>query len=189
MTTASSAGWDAIVVAGGASRRMGDDKLDLEVAGRSLLHCALDAVAAATRRVVVGPHRDVSVPVTWCREQPEGSGPAAAVRAGLEHVTEDLVVVLAADQPFVDEEVVAALLDAVGAGGVDGAVAVDADEQPQWLCSAWRVAALRGAPLVTDGSLRRALSSLRWRPVAVDARAALDCDTPEDLRRARELAR
>ena len=179
-------GWDAVVVAGGRARRMGGaDKLALDVAGRSMLERVLDATTAAERVVVVGPTRPLDAAVTWCRERPEGSGPAAALRAALEHLVSDRVVVLAGDAPLVDADTVRRLLDALVG---DGAVAVDDGGRPQWLCSAWRTAALRRAPLEPDGSLHRALSGLQWQPVEVDPRATLDCDTPDDLRRAREQA-
>ena len=181
-------GWDAVVLAGGRARRMaGDDKLLLDVGGRPMLSRVVEAVAGASRVVVVGPRRviDVDRDVEWCREQPEGSGPAAALRAGLDKVISETVVVVAGDQPFIDAATVAALVAAIRD---DGAVAVDASLQPQWLCSAWRTSALRLAPLAANESLRVALGRLRWRPLQVDGHAALDCDTPEDLKRARELA-
>jgi len=180
--------WDAVVLAGGRARRMaGDDKLLLDVGGRPMLGRVIDAVSGAERIVVVGPRRpiDVDRDIHWCREQPEGSGPAAALRTGLEHVTADIVVVVAGDQPFIDVPTVASMVAAVRD---DGAVAVDASLQPQWLCSAWRTAALRLAPLAANESLRVALGALSWRPLPVTEHAALDCDTPEDLKRARELA-
>jgi molybdopterin-guanine dinucleotide biosynthesis protein A len=178
--------WDAVVVAGGRARRMGgEDKLALDVGGRSMLARVVDAAEGADRIVVVGPQRPLDVDVVWCREQPEGGGPAAAIRTALEHVRSERVVVLAGDQPLVDADTVRRLVEAVR---VDGAVAVDEALQPQWLCSAWRVAALHLAPLAPNESLRTALGQLNWRPVPVDELAALDCDTPEDLRRARELA-
>ena len=179
------AGWDAIVLAGGQSRRMGADKLALEVGGLTLLERVLQAVADADRLVVVGPQRDVTREVLWCREEPAGGGPAAAVQAGLAHVERECVVLLAADQPFADRGVVAELLRA--AQELDGAVAVDGSGHPQWLCSAWRADALRGARLGPDVSLRASIGALRWTPLPVEAQTALDCDTPEDLRRAREL--
>ena len=187
------AGWDAVVLAGGRARRMGsDDKLLLDVGGQSMLSRVLDAVAGADRIVVVGPRRAVDSPrddaddMVWCREQPEGSGPAAALRAGLEHVDAPLVVVVAGDQPFVDAAIVRQLVAGVRD---DGVVAVDGSLQPQWLCSAWRTEALRTAPLAPNESLRVALGQLRWRPLPVDPLTTLDCDTPEDLRRAREQVR
>ena len=177
-------GWDAIVPAGGESRRMGADKLALEIGGISLFERVLQTLAGAHTLVVVGPQRPVTREVVWCREDPVGGGPAEALRAGLGHVTSEFVVLMAADQPFADRGVVAELLAAIAE--TDGAVAVDDSGQPQWLCSAWRTDALRAAPLGPDISLRGSIGSLRWTPVAVDARVTLDCDTPDDLRRARE---
>ena len=178
--------WDAIVPAGGQSRRMGTDKLALEVDGMTLFDRVLLVLSAADRVVVVGPERPTARDVVWCREDPLGGGPAAAVGAGLAQVTSGFVVLMAADQPFADRAVVADLLAAID--DADGAVAVDDSGQPQWLCSAWRTDALIRAPLGVDVSLRASIGGLRWHAVHVDPRVTVDCDTPEDLRRARELA-
>jgi molybdopterin-guanine dinucleotide biosynthesis protein A len=177
--------WDAVVMAGGSSRRMGADKLALDVAGRPMLDRVLDAVADARRVVVVGPRRDTDRDVVWCREDPPGSGPAAALRAAIAHTSSDCIAVLAGDQPLIRATTIQLLLAAIED---DGAVVVDEQGEPQWLCSAWRTEALRHAALEPNGSLRAALSQLRWAPVTVDPATAIDCDTPDDLRRARELA-
>jgi len=180
-------GWDAVVLAGGAARRMGgDDKLMLDVGGRPLLARVVAAAAGATRVVVVGPRRPVPADVVWCCEEPVGGGPAAAVAAALPHLLSPVAVLLAGDLPLLDPATVAQLVAALGDDD-DGAVAVDHDTRPQWLCSAWRVRALRAAPLAPGGSLRDALTTLRWTPVTLDAGCTLDCDTPDDLRRVREL--
>jgi molybdopterin-guanine dinucleotide biosynthesis protein A len=184
--------WDAVVLAGGASRRMGGrDKVALDVGGRTMLDRVLAAGEGAACTVVVGPPRQTSRPVVWCVEQPAGGGPAAAVGAGLEHVSAPVVVLLAGDQPLLDPSTVHRLLAAVGAAGdgLDGAVAVDDEDAPQWLCSAWWTTSLRASPLAPDTSMRAALGALRWGRVPVGPAAAMDCDTPDDLRRARELAR
>jgi molybdopterin-guanine dinucleotide biosynthesis protein A len=177
--------WDAVVLAGGAAQRMGGiDKPGLDVAGRTLLEHALAAVTEADRVVVVGPERPTPAAVVWCQEEPPLSGPAAALAAALPHVTAPVMVLLAADQPFVDADVVRRLLAALTS---DGSVAV-AGNRPQWLCSAWRADALRGLALQPGGSLRRTLGSLDWEQVPLPEHTVLDCDTPDDLRRARELA-
>ncbi|MGH3739543.1 MAG: molybdenum cofactor guanylyltransferase, partial [Micromonosporaceae bacterium] len=77
-------GYAAIVLAGGAARRLGGaDKPGLAVAGRSLLSRVLDAVADAYPRIVVGPPRQLPGDVILTREQPPGGGPVAALAAGL----------------------------------------------------------------------------------------------------------
>ncbi|WP_294630404.1 molybdenum cofactor guanylyltransferase [Rothia mucilaginosa] len=76
----------AVVVAGGASRRLNHvPKASLSDGTSTLLDCALEAVAAASPRVVVGPESLPLPPeVLRTREDPPFSGPAAAIHAGLE---------------------------------------------------------------------------------------------------------
>jgi molybdopterin-guanine dinucleotide biosynthesis protein A len=175
--------YDAIVLAGGTSRRMGGlDKTALTVDGRPVLDYVLDAVADAGRVVAVGPPRPTVRTVEWRREQPAGGGPAAAIAAALPAVTADIVVVVAGDQPLLSADAVAQLVAAAGAE-VDGAVGVDADGRPQWLCGAWRVAALREVGLASGASLRDTVGRLSWTGVVLPAGASADCDTPDDVRR------
>jgi molybdopterin-guanine dinucleotide biosynthesis protein A len=166
---------------------MGRDKTTVEVDGRALLDRVLLATTRAATTVVVGDPRPVVRDVVWCREHPPGGGPAAALAAALPLLRCDVVVLLAADQPFLDTTAVERLATAMSAA-VDGVAAVDADGSPQWLCSAWRRAALHGAGLAPGRPLKRTVGALRWEPLLLDARTILDCDTPDDLRRARELA-
>ena len=159
------------------------DKTALTVGGISLLDRVLSAAQRARSIVVLGPERPVAQPVTWVGDEPPDGGPAAAVAAALNTVTADIVVLLAADLPFITQAHVDRLVRAVSD---DGSVFVDADGVEQWLCSAWRASALRAASLDVGGSLRRALASLTYTRL-VDAAAAIDCDTPDDLRRAEEM--
>lgn len=81
----------AVVVAGGASRRLNHvPKASLSDGTNTLLGCALEAVAAASPRVVVGPE-SLPLPsgVLRTREDPPFSGPAAAIHAGLECIAAD----------------------------------------------------------------------------------------------------
>ena len=108
---------------------------------------------------------------------------------GLAEVRAGYVVLVAADLPLLDAAHVRALVSALDARPeLDGVVAVDRASRPQWLTSAWRTEVLRTAALVEGGSMRAALADLRWAPLqTADANALLDCDTPADLDRAREL--
>jgi molybdopterin-guanine dinucleotide biosynthesis protein A len=128
------AGYVAIVLAGGAARRLGGrDKPALPIGGRPMLDRVLAAASGATCRIVVGPARaDVAADVIQVREDPPGGGPVAALAAGLaelDHPGEpggsdriggragDLVAVLAADLPFLVSADIEALRDAVSAAG------------------------------------------------------------------------
>jgi len=181
--------FDAVVLAGGGSRRMGGgDKTRFDVRGAALLDRVLAALTDASRVVVVGEQRPVTGSVQWTSEDPPGGGPGAGLVAGLALVGADVVVVCAADLPLLTADAVRRLVAAVVD---DGAVAVDGDGREQWLCSAWRTSSLRSADWSgAGGSVRRVMSTLTFARVSFDADGTtpwLDCDTPEDLRRAREL--
>jgi molybdenum cofactor guanylyltransferase len=175
-------GFDAVVLAGGTSRRMGGgDKTTLPIGGVALLDRVLLALEGAGRIVVVGDERPTARPVHWTRESPMGGGPAAAAAAGLRCVTAPVVVLLAGDLPLVTAETVARLC---AAAEPTGAVLTDAEGSPQWLLGVWPrrtiVDALSGDQ--TGASLRAALAPLN--PALVPAAAGsewLDCDDPGDI--------
>jgi molybdopterin-guanine dinucleotide biosynthesis protein A len=183
------AGYDAVVLAGGAARRLGGaDKPAVDVGGVALLDRVLAALPAGCRVVVVGPPRPVGRPVAWTREDPPGGGPAAGLAAGLALTSTAYVAVLACDLPFLQPDTVEAL--AAAALGRDGALLVDATGRDQLLCGVHRRAALAGA-LATDPpptSIRALLAGLDLARLTDTADAAADCDTPADLARARARA-
>jgi molybdopterin-guanine dinucleotide biosynthesis protein A len=191
--------YDAIVVAGGRSSRLGTgaDKTRLLLDGRSLLDRVLTAVVDARHRVVVGEPRPVVVDAVWARENPVGGGPAAGVVAGLESVTAPIVMLLAGDLPGVGAATVHRLLGALGSGDgssdgsgdgdgpYDGAILVDADGRRQHLTCAVATDALRRSAAARaswhDAAMYELLAPLRLRPVAVRGHEANDIDTPADL--------
>ncbi|WP_410661968.1 molybdenum cofactor guanylyltransferase [Amycolatopsis sp. lyj-84] len=173
-----------IVLAGGAARRLsGVDKPALTVGGKPLLAKALAALADADPVIVVGPERPGFGDVLWTRESSPGTGPVAAVAAGLALVRTEVVVVLAGDLAGVRKSTVERLVAALGSA--PGAVLVDAAGERQWLLGAWRTEALRGAlpEKVENASLRRALGGLELVEVAEEPGESDDIDTPEDLDR------
>lgn len=182
--------WDAVVLAGGRARRLGGmDKPALVIGGRSLLDIALAACPTARYRVVVGPWRPTRGQVRWARESPAGSGPLAALGAGLAVLPSGsaMVVVLAADLPAVDVQLVDRLRAAVaGSADVDGAMAVDHRRRAQPLLAAYRRRPLEQA-VAALGGLRdrpvRAILELLTVAEIVEPTAADDIDTPADLLR------
>jgi len=180
-------GFDALVLAGGFAARLGGaDKPQLTIAGRSLLDHAVAAVRDAQRVIVVGPEQPVDGSVVFCREQPPGGGPVAAIAAGLRHTGSDAVVVLAADLPFV-APAIPLLLDALPSVGA--ALLVDDSGRANYLAAAWRRASLDEALTAlgdpTNASAR-ALTELTPRVLVPDEGGwGRDCDTWEDLAQAR----
>ncbi|OAA24722.1 molybdopterin-guanine dinucleotide biosynthesis protein A [Frankia sp. EI5c] len=190
------ASWDALVLAGGGSRRMGgDDKITLRVGGVRLLDRVLGAVEAAGsvgRIIAVGPPRAPAPgarPLRWTREDPPGGGPVAAIAAGLRLVAAPLVVVLAADLPFLGAVEIRGLLRRVRVPGAEVVLLSDPSGRPQYLAAAWHTAALRARlPVDPAGCAVRSLLAGRAVPtVPASARACLDCDDPGGLATARAL--
>ena len=153
--------------------------------------------------------------IRFVREEPPGSGPVPALRRGLAELApgrglaeldgpggqgaagEPWVAVLAADLPFLRAAHLRTLLSAAAGrdgAGRDGAVLADDGGRAQWLAGCWRTGALRRAAAGYQGSsLHGLLAPLQ--PVSVSLAPGpgepppwLDCDTEQDLRRARDLA-
>ncbi|MFJ5774825.1 NTP transferase domain-containing protein [Streptomyces sp. NPDC093094] len=190
-------GYDAVVLAGGAARRLGGtDKPGVRVGGRALLDRVLAACADARTTVVVADPRPTARAVRWTREEPAGGGPLAALDAGLRHSGAPHVIVLSADLPFLREGTVRRLLAALRADTADGVLLTDADGRDQPLVAAYRAAALRrGLTALTaeHGSLtglplRRLTGGLVLTRLT-DPVAAFDCDTWDDIAIARARIR
>jgi molybdopterin-guanine dinucleotide biosynthesis protein A len=183
----------AVVLAGGRAARLGGrPKPQLEVGGRTMLAAVLAAVADAAPRIVVGPPQPVPAGVLVVREEPPRGGPVAALRAGLAHVPTEVVAVLAGDLPFLTAAVLRALRERLTG---DGVLVVDDTGRDQLLLGVWRTAALRAAVPAQPGptSMRRVLAPLavrRLRPGVAPGEPPpwIDCDTPAELARAREVA-
>jgi molybdenum cofactor guanylyltransferase len=189
----------AVVLAGGAARRMGGvAKPAVRVAGVTLLTRALAAASQARPRIVVGPPELLPLlpgGVHLLREKPPGGGPVAAAAAGLALLSgHGPVALLASDLPFLSSEAIATMRSALDDTDSDGAVLVDDSGRPQWLCGVWRLDALRdrlaalGHP--SGRGMREWVDGLRITRVAMTdpthPPAWFDCDTDEDVRRAEE---
>lgn len=172
------------MLAGGAARRLsGVDKALIEIDGISLLRKAIDALAPADDVVVVGPRRTGVEGVRWTREEPAGSGPLAALAAGLAATEGDEVAVLAADLAGIGVHTVTKLHDAALESEKDGAVLVDDAGRRQWLIGVWRRRPLEQA-MPTDRAnmpLRTTLGTLDVVEVQAEPGEGQDIDTDQDL--------
>lgn len=183
---------DAMVLAGGAGRRLGGQhKPALRVGGLSMLDRVLAACRDAAATVVVGPPRPTARPVGWTRELPPGGGPVVAIAAGLARCQAPILLVLAADLPFLDSGTLERLVAA--ARGRDGAALVDADGHVQPLVAAYQRRALEQA-LVRLGrpanrSVRQLVAGLDLALLPDPGKVTFDCDSWADLRQARSRGR
>ena len=185
------AAFDALVLAGGAARRLdGADKPAQLVGTATLLSRVLAAVADACTIVVVGPPRaDLPVGVLSCVEDPPGGGPVAAIAAGLALVDAETVAVLAADLPDI-APAIPVLLAAVD--DADVAALTDRDGRVNYLAAVWRTAALRRTVAAVGdphgASMRRLMSSATMMQVPDPDGWGRDCDTWDDLAAARRAS-
>ncbi|QIS15148.1 NTP transferase domain-containing protein [Nocardia arthritidis] len=185
---------DAIVLAGGRASRMGGvDKPAIVIGGRSMLDAALRAVAGCEHTVVVGPHRpELDPAIRQVREVPPGSGPVAALGAGVRALGDTaapLLVVLAADLPFLTESTVAELIRHTVESGAAAVFAEDESGRPQYLVGVWRRSALKKALEQLDSLTNQPMKALvPADTVLVPVPGIADCDTEEAVRQARTLA-
>jgi molybdopterin-guanine dinucleotide biosynthesis protein A len=187
----------AVVLAGGASRRFGADKLAAEITGRPLLEHALDGLPADTTVAVVGPTRALSRSVTVLREEPPGGGPAAGLITGLIWALGTgaaAVVALPGDAPAGGRAAVL-LLAELDRQARDAVVGVDGSGRDQVLQLALRPAAARrlievaGPDRGHDQSVRRLVAALAPVRLTLSEELSRDIDTADQLDHFRNLRR
>jgi molybdopterin-guanine dinucleotide biosynthesis protein A len=177
--------WAAVILTGGAGKRLGGaDKAALEHGGRTLLERALAAVDGAAETVVVGREVPTSRSVTFTRESPPGGGPLAGLAAGVaalgrEH---ERVVVLAVDMPHVSAGTVERLLAA--ADGADASWLIDAAGRRQ-LAGVVRPDLVPAADEADGVPMRVLMATGDGRDVPAVGAEADDVDTRDDLARLR----
>jgi molybdopterin-guanine dinucleotide biosynthesis protein A len=193
--------FDAVILAGGRSSRLGGvPKSLLMSGGLTLLDLTLQAARGAGSVVVVGPDAGVlPAGVLTCREEPPFAGPAAALAAGIAALEAHhaagrpprnmpaFTLVLACDMPRVAAAVAAMSRSLTSAEEGDGVQAVSADGRPQPLAGFYGTAALqrsiadaarRGA--LANASVFALLASLEVRGLRVPPGSTDDVDTWDD---------
>ncbi|MBE9210217.1 molybdenum cofactor guanylyltransferase [Nostoc sp. LEGE 06077] len=181
----------AIVLAGGQSSRMGQDKALLTVQGEALLQrvCYVAAACADTVYIVTPwPERYQHLQLPRCQfilEAPVNHGPLLGFTQGLAQVQTDWVLLLACDLPNLQVEVLqewTAQLDNVG----EDAIAALAHHTKGWepLCGFYRRQCL---PQLLDFINQGGRSFQQWlkqHPIQVlslpTTDMLLNCNTPED---------
>ncbi len=140
--------FDAIVLAGGRSSRLGSvAKTSLQFNGFSLLENTLNALSGADRVVVVGPE-DLPVPqgTLLTRETPPFSGPVAAIAAGARLLEREgapeMVLILACDMPNLEPLIPMLTSRLEQSESEEAVVAVDSLGHRQHLAGAVRTEAL-----------------------------------------------
>ncbi len=188
------AGCTALILAGGDSRRMGQDKAALLLEGRSLLEHVTATMQAVFPEVLVSVRRPrPGLGLRQVCDETGDDGPLAGLASGLAQARTPWVFAVACDMPFVTPVVIERLAS-VRAG--HHAVVPVVGGYPQPLAAFYATSALdviRMGMAQGDRSLRRMLQRLNVRYVNEDElreadpalRSFFDLDTPQDLEAAR----
>jgi len=192
----------AIVLAGGASSRFGEDKLAADLGGRPLLHHALEAADTVAATVVVVLAPGAAIPelsvlrahLLVTHDLATHQGPLAGLAAGLAALQPGVerAVLVGGDMPSLVPAVLALLLDALDVDPALGAVTLEAEPTAS-LPMAVRPALVgpAAAEILSEG--RRALRAVllrvpaaivsadAWRALDPDGQTLRDVDTRRDL--------
>ena len=180
----------AIILAGGDSRRMGSDKANLMLDGRTLLQRVIATMREIFPHVIVSvrqPRPEIDLPQV-CDES-ANAGPLAGLASGLGRIITPWAFVVACDMPFIEP----AMVEALGRSRSNHQAVVPVVQgQPQPLAAFYAdscLAALRESLSRHDTSLRAVLRMLDVRYVDQSdllqadprLRSFLDMDTPQDV--------
>lgn len=183
-----------LVLAGGESRRMGQDKGNLAlfgepqatVAWRMLDRaCSRAFVSVRPEQTEVRPYSKLPYIVDNDRD---ATGPVAGLLAGWKRYEDVAWLLLAADMPFVDEAMLRTLIDSRDTTALATAFR-HRQGKPEPLCTIWEPSAhavVRRRERAGERSLSGLLeaSAVRWVDPRDAARLA-SVNTPEELERAR----
>ena len=160
----------AVILAGGQSRRMGRDKLQLTAGGETLLGRALRRYGETFPRVLVsvaGPEKYPELGGLRVFDRFSGAGPMAGLHAALAESGDD-VFLTGADMPYSSPEKALKLISLCG--DCEACVATDADGRWEPLFGFYRKSLLAKAEaLLSGGNYRMAalLSSVPLREVSL----------------------
>ena len=189
-----------VILGGGASRRMGQNKLNIEIDGQTLLSRVRSALAAVCDDIILVGGDGLSGADDIRRVsdlRPGMAGPLSGVEAGLTAVRHPTVFMAAGDLPFLNSNVVSYLCARIKPPTVAAVPLHGGRKHP--LCAAYRRDTLATVSAVLDGGTRsmkaflRELASVEY--VKDDLYAIgdpeaflMNVNSPEDLQRARTLA-
>lgn len=185
-----------ILLAAGAGRRFGGNKLIAPLGGRPVVRWSADALAPAVDALfVVVPDADrelrdalVGLPVRWVTNRRSEDGMASSLRCGIEALPADVdaAVVALADQPLVDDVVAPRLVARWRTGGAS-AVAAEYDDGRGHPVLFGATLFPRLLVLTGDRGAREILDALgtELALVTVSGDRPGDVDTPELLEAAR----
>src|ERR1700674_419056 len=179
-----------LVLAGGASRRMGRSKAWLPVDDTNLVRLVVASLAPAFSEVMVAfaePEQiEELIPYRVVFDRKVSAGPLAGLEAGLSAARNEITFAIACDMPFVTQAVAQIAVAAVQ--GSDAAIP-RIGGRPEPVCAAYRRSALPVITAALDGGRYRAADVVEqvegtWLE-GLDPQLFRSLNTPEDYERFR----
>ena len=188
-----------IVLAGGRSTRMGQDKASLPFGDDTLLTRAIRLVGSVADEVIVvvqseqgGSNLALGLAVRVVFDPIENLGPLAGIAAGLAASNSDLNLIVACDMPLIKPAVLRRLVELCGDADICVPV-VGAQASP--LCAVYRSSVASAAQALLATGERRAMRLLDqvitkrvdaalFRDLDPQLESFVSCNTPEELQAA-----
>ena len=185
--------WDALILSGGRSSRMGTDKHLLNIGKETLLERTFHSVQEHSKNVYISgsSHGHEHLLVTWCREDPPYLGPVQALCSALANLTQPWVLILPCDLAHPREAtqfLTQHIKNSSQPHDTDAFIARDTSLQPQWLTGMYRVPSLKKACANRSShmSMKAFVADMNIDFVNAPADQPFiweDMDTPEDYSR------
>ncbi len=104
-----------VLLAGGTSKRMGQDKASYIFKGKPLMDYSLDILKAVsdTQIIVSKDKRHTRQNIKMIADVIEDAGPLGAIYSALDFIDKDYAIVLACDTPYVVTEVINTLISSI----------------------------------------------------------------------------
>lgn len=186
-----------LVLAGGASQRMGRDKAFLELDGQPLIQIVLERMLDVCSEVLivsgdVAPYAGLGVPVV--QDRFPDVGVLGGLHAGLRAASADLSLAVGCDMPFLNPDLLRAF--AAWAAGVDVAL-LRRGENVEPLHAAYRRTCLPAMEAAIRAGKRRIISFFPWvrvrcvtedqvRPLDPHLTSFRNVNTPQEWQSARQ---
>lgn len=181
----SGADFSVAILIGGDSSRMGSDKATYEVEGSPMAVRVAQAAetAGASEILLIGGTQAKAKKLVgaWKKDAFPGEGPLGGVITALKAASNDSVVVLSCDMPFITDAVISSLVR----GLEDAQASVGRTDRLNWLCAAWSkeecLTTLQSVWKRNERAVHRAAVLLDVAEVPVPAVAVRNINSPADL--------
>jgi len=178
----------AVILAGGKSRRMGEDKAKVVFRGKTLLDRAIANLEPLFANIVVSVHHPL--PIKLPQVVDAGGGPMAGLVAALEYVRTDWIFAIGVDMPFIVPAVLKHMAaEREGRDAVLAEVEGYLQPMPAFYARSSCLPAMQSRIAQGRRSLMRLMPLLNTavltekdlRLLDPDLRSFVDFDTPEDM--------